>query len=79
MDTIEVPFQGHTRTFDSDRLATAILVFHQVRGRRGATRHPVMADAKLTAHLLRTEHSFDTDAIVYAVGAKNAVEMGIEP
>ncbi|WP_045740790.1 hypothetical protein [Actinoplanes rectilineatus] len=64
---IQLDAGGQWKVYDRNRLATAMLV-HLDTGSRVAT-----------AHILRTVHGFDTDAVTYAVAAARAIEIGIEP
>jgi hypothetical protein len=77
--SIDLPFDGRQKSYDRDKLATAILVYLDVRSASDAAPEPGIADTKATAMRLRDSHGFDTDSITYAVGARIAVENGIDP
>jgi hypothetical protein len=77
--TIDLPFDGRQKSYDRDKLATAILVYLDVRGAADAAPEPNIEDTKATALRLRNSHGFNTDSITYAVGARIAVENSIEP
>ena len=74
--TISLPFDSGSRTFDRDRLATAVLVYLDVLG---DDKRPLIHHSKTAALRLRDDHGFGTDAITYAIGARIAIENGIEP
>ncbi len=73
--TITLLSDGRPKTYDRSRLATAMLVYlDQAAG------NPIsLSVTHRTAALLRTQHHFDTDAIMYAIGAMVALETGVEP
>jgi hypothetical protein len=74
--TIELPFDGRSMTYDRDKLATALLVRMEIAV---ADDIPSMLVTRQTAVVLRNEHGFDTDAIVYAIGARTCDELNIDP
>lgn len=74
--TIELPFDGHRKTYDRDKLATAMLVYLDVLG---ADQHPTPDHTRQVAVRLRPDQGFATDATTYAVGARIAIENNIEP
>lgn len=77
LNTITLPFDNRTQTYDRDKLATALLVRMDVidddpaAGSLLATRNTALA--------LRNEHGFATDAITYAIGARICHENNIDP
>lgn len=77
MASIDLPFDNRRKTYDRDKLATAVLVYLDVMGDAADT--PTIHATKAAALVLRDEHGFDTDSITYAVGARICVERGTEP
>jgi hypothetical protein len=74
-DTITLPVGHHTRTYDRDRLATAVIVYLDLT--RGNT--PCPNDTIDTSHVLRDDHDFGAESIAYAVAARICIEHNIEP
>lgn len=75
-DTINIPFDGRTKTYDRDQLATALLVFLD-QASDGDNR---LVRVSATANILHGEHAMTrADAIACAVGARICDELGIDP
>lgn len=75
--SIDLPFDGGHRAYDRDRLATAVLVYMDTM--TDDPGQPTIQHTKAVSQILRNEHSFATDSITYAVGARICLENGIEP
>lgn len=74
--TISLPFDGRTQIYDRDKLITALLVYIDILGEKKDATARDLIPVKTALH---RQHGFDTDSIVYAVGARICVEQGIEP